>query len=222
MSRRLLGLTLALATAGFGLLGTPAANASCLVNLGNCSPTGGCEVNTGTCNSGGECTVNFGVCDTGGVCTVNLGHCGTGCTILVNVDNCAPSDNTVVVEGSGTIDPGLPCPASGCTIHLDFTAAFAGQNASGTATCTFDGTDTFPGGATVVAGSGSGTISCTGGVSASGTVTFTRTGAVVNVGGSLTVNGQSCTPNVTLAFVPSGTPPVRTFSVTGGGTVTCP
>jgi hypothetical protein len=133
-------------------------------------------------------------------------------------------NNGVSVAGTGTINPGIPCPASGCTLHLDFTAAFGGQDASGSATCTFDGTDSFPGGATVVSGSGSGTINCSGGVSASGTVTFTRTGTVVRVSGSpisFKVNGQGCTVDVTLAFAPLSANPTTTFAVTGGGTVTC-
>jgi hypothetical protein len=140
----------------------------------------------------------------------------------LNPNNCSPSDmkgtNGVSVAGTGTIAPGLPCPASGCAIHLDFTALFI---PAGTASCTFDGTDTFPGGATVAAGSGSGTINCSGGVSASGTVTFSRTGTLVSVGGNLTANGHGCTVNADLAFAPTSPPPTTSFLVTGGGTVTC-
>ena len=134
--------------------------------------------------------------------------------------NCTTHRNAVAVSGTGTINPGLPCPVNGCLIHLDFTAVFAGQDAQGTATCTFDGTDTFPGGATVLAGSGSGTINCSGGVTANGTVTFSRTGTVVDVGGTITVNTLSAQVDVTLVFHPTSTPPVTAFGVHGGGTVT--
>ena len=123
----------------------------------------------------------------------------------------------VAISGTGTINPGLPCPPSGCSIHLDFTAVFAGA-ANGIASCTLDGTDDFPGGATVLSGSGSGTVNCAGDVSANGTVAFSRTGAVVDVGGMLTVNGEPATVHVTLAFRPLTSPPFTTFAVEGGGT----
>jgi hypothetical protein len=100
--------------------------------------------------------------------------------------------NAGSMAGTGTINPGLPCPASGCSIHADFTLVLGGQDAAGTASCTFDGTDTFPGGATVVSGSGSGTVSCSGGFSAQGTVSYTRTGNVTTFTGNLTVNGIVC------------------------------
>jgi hypothetical protein len=130
------------------------------------------------------------------------------------------SPRYVAVSGSGTIDPGLPCPsATGCNVELSFTALFAGPAA--TASCTFSGRDTTLGGGTVLHGEGWGTITCSGGVSASGRVTFSRDSAVVNVGDLITVNGSTCWVGVTLAFVPGGPPPVTSFSVHGGGTLTC-
>ena len=131
-------------------------------------------------------------------------------------------NNVVAIHGFGRMNPGTPCPPAGCFIDGYYAmAVFAGQDASGTATCTFAGTDNFPGGATVVAGSGSGTINCSGGVTANGTITFSRTGVVIDVSGSITVNGLTCTVDVTLAFVPTTTPPITNFEVDGGGTVTC-
>ena len=130
-------------------------------------------------------------------------------------------NNAVAVSGTGTINPGLPCPPSGCSIHLDFTAVFGGDDATGQATCTFDGNDTEPGGATVVKGSGSGTINCSGGVTANGTVTFSRIGVAVSVSGSITVNGKNCSVDVNLAFHATTPPPVTSFGVNGGGRVTC-
>jgi hypothetical protein len=100
--------------------------------------------------------------------------------------------NAGSMEGSGTMDPGVPCPASGCSVHAGFTLALAGQDVAGTASCTFDGYDSYPGGATALAGSGSGTISCSGGFSASGTVTYSRTGTLTTFTGNLTVNGIIC------------------------------
>ena len=109
-------------------------------------------------------------------------------------------ENVGSLSGSGTINPGLPCPPSGCSIHADFTLTLVGQDVSGTGSCTFDGTDTFPGGATLLAGSGSGTINCSGGFSASGTVSFSRTGSSVTMTGNITVNGSSCTITIGVAF----------------------
>lgn len=210
----MLGFTLAVALGGFGLFGTAPANADCTVNV----PPGPCD---------GDCTVNI-LADCNGDCTVNvLDPCDTGATCLLNtpvdaLDICS-GPNVVAVSGTGSINPGLPCPPSGCTIHLDFTAVFAGPNAQGTASCTFDGVDNFAGGATVLAGSGSGTINCSGGATANGTVTFSRTGVVVDVGGSIGVNAATgCVVDVTLAFHPVTPPPVTTFGVHGGGTITCP
>jgi hypothetical protein len=130
-------------------------------------------------------------------------------------------NNSVSVAGTDTISPGLPCPPSGCALHLDFTALFAGQDASGTATCTFDGTDTYWGGATVLHGSGSGTVSCSGGVRASGTLVFVRTGFVGSLSGNLTVNGGACTTSITLIWPPTSANPTTTSGFIGGGTVTC-
>jgi hypothetical protein len=130
-------------------------------------------------------------------------------------------NNGVSVAGTGDVPTGIPCPTSGCDVTVNFTAAFGGQDASGSANCAFVGRDTFPGGATLLNGSGSGTISCSGDVSASGTVTFTRTGTVVRVTGGLTVNGRGCTTDVTLAFAPLSANPTTRFAVAGGGTVNC-
>ena len=129
--------------------------------------------------------------------------------------------NVVQVSGTGTIDPGLPCPPAGCNIHLDFAASFAGQDASGNASCTFDGTDTVAGGATLAQGSGSGTIDCTGGATAHGTVSFIRVGAAVSVTGSITVNGHTCAVTVGLVFSTTQTPPITSFRVDGGGNINC-
>jgi hypothetical protein len=204
---------------GFGLLGTPA-DAACDINLpatNNC--TGDCEVNVaGDCQ--GDCTVN--VASTCGATDDCFLH------VLTNCLGPNKNPNTVAVSGNGTIQPGLPCPGSGCDVQLAFTAAFTGPDVpgnAGTAACTFGGRDTYTdgmgGGATLLAGSGSGTISCSGAVSASGTVNFDRHGNAVTVNGSLTVNGKPCTTDVALIFVPGGTPPVTEFSVHGGGTVSC-
>ena len=126
----------------------------------------------------------------------------------------------IAVEGSGTISPGLPCPRSGCAIHLDFSAVFTGDVAVGTSACTFDGTDTFPGGATILQGQGAGDIACSGTVSASGTVNFTRAGTVVDVTGCVWVNGTYVKVHVVLHFVGTPPPPIVSFTVTGGGSST--
>lgn len=210
-SRRILGLALAVALGGFGATSAPANAGTCDVNVGpgaTCGPNGDCEVNVaGNCQ--GDCTVNVAAtCNAGASCTINVvATCGT---------------SAVAVSGTGTINPGLPCPPSGCTIHLDFTAVFA-NGANGSASCTFDGIDNFPGGATVLAGQGGGTINCAGDVSANGAVTFSRTLTAVDVDGSITVDSVAgCVVNVTLAFYATTPPPVTTFGVVGGGTVTCP
>lgn len=128
-------------------------------------------------------------------------------------------ENVVAVSGTGTINPGLPCPSTGCTIHLDFTAVFAGEDASGTATCTLDGVDNYPGGGMFVFGRGYGTINCSGGVTANGRVDFERLLVDVDVYGTITVNGRPATVEVTLAFHWTTTPPVTSFGVNGGGMV---
>jgi hypothetical protein len=129
--------------------------------------------------------------------------------------------NAVTISGSGTIDPGLPCPAStGCAMYMAFTLALAGQDALGTASCSFSGSDNTPGGGTVQHGEGNGTIACAGGVNVSGTISFDRTLSVVQVAGTITLNGDPGTVQVTLAWVPGGPPPVTTFSMHGGGTMT--
>jgi hypothetical protein len=128
--------------------------------------------------------------------------------------------NTVAFSGTATIDPGIPCPIAGCALEATATAVFSGQDATGTAACTFSGRDDTPGGATLQHGQGSGTVNCFGGVSVSGTVSFDRTANVVRVSGSVTVNGRSCTVNVTAVFT-GGPPPTTSGSFQGGGTVTC-
>ena len=120
---------------------------------------------------------------------------------------------TMTVDGSGAINPGLPCPPSGCAIHVDLTAVFAGQLATGFSACTFDGSDTYPGGATVVAGAGRGTVNCAGDETAGGTLSFVRSGTYLRVYGCLVVNGSYVVVDLHGSFTPKTTPPVTAFAV---------
>lgn len=201
--RRLLGFSLSLVVACFGLAGTPAANAAgnCPVNVGssNCGTNGSCEVNVdGNCD--GDCTVNVAA------------TCGTGATCFVNVLSvCSadvPASDVVAVEGSGTITPALPC--TGCVINFNFTAIVAGDEAGAYTGCQFNGTSTGLEDETM--GRGSGTL---GGCAAAGTVAYIRTGPLVQVSGKVTVNGV-CHDILesALVFVPTSQP-VTTFIVTG-------
>jgi hypothetical protein len=118
--------------------------------------------------------------------------------------------NAVHISGSYSMDPGVPCPVTGCDEHWDFTAAWVGLDFAGTSSCTYDG---HTGPSTLTSGNGSGTMSCSGGVSASGTVSYTSVGPQFTMVGSVTVNGRGCSLSVSGTKVGS--------SVHGSGTVTC-
>jgi hypothetical protein len=117
--------------------------------------------------------------------------------------------NGVVVEGSGTIAPGLPC--SPCTIDFNFTAVAAGSDSGVYSGCNFHGTSPSE---NELGGSGSGTLS---GCAASGTVTYNRTGALVQVSGSASINGgqsENIGTNL-LLFIPTSAQPTSSFIVVG-------
>jgi hypothetical protein len=88
MSRLLARIALAIVVGVGGLASfTPAAVASCDVNVGTCDG-GTCTVNAGTCE--GNCLVNArGTCGKDADCVVNTGGCSTdagvheiGCVVL--------------------------------------------------------------------------------------------------------------------------------------------
>jgi hypothetical protein len=134
----------------------------------------------------------------------------------------AAQAGVVVVAGTGTIDPGLPCPSS-CQVHLDFTLVGAGVNGTtpvaGVSSCTFDGPTSGAG--TLVSDAGSGHIDCTGGVTETGTCTFSRTGPVVLVDCDVTgtFNGHV---TAVLVFVPTSAQPTTSFVVAGVGALVAP
>jgi hypothetical protein len=111
-----------------------------------------------------------------------------------------PVSDSITVAGTGSISPGFPCPTtgSGCTITLNFTAVFTGDDGVGVAACVFVGHDV---GGTIAAGTGSGTVSCDNGASA--TVTFSRIAVVVTLSGTVDYNGTRHTIAAgALVFVP--------------------
>ncbi|MDQ1444278.1 MAG: hypothetical protein QOI20_742 [Acidimicrobiaceae bacterium] len=148
----------------------------------------------------------------------------------------AAAAGTGVVEGSGTISPGIsePTPLTGTPQTFSFNgtivgAFVSGTNAyAGTVNCSFNGSDpnasVVLGGPGPVGGSCSGTMPVTGAtisISAPG-LTFVRAGAVVVVTGSADVCIAINSPNscnrasvvATLAFVAGGFP-VTNYSVAG-------
>jgi hypothetical protein len=126
----------------------------------------------------------------------------------------AAGPDAIVVAGTGSIDPGLPC-ATPCDVKLDFTAVFAGADsvsAGVTTTCHFDGVGGID---TIVAGAGDGNFSCANG--ASGSVHFDRILAAVTLSGSVCVSAGNCASIVegVLAFVPLTVNPTTSFIVAG-------
>jgi hypothetical protein len=140
-SRRLLGFALSLALGGFGLLGSPAANAgnctinlpnatcdgSCTVNANSCGSTGTCDVNTGDCR--GDCTVNTGTCEPGATCTVNLGTCngnvsgspdpqGRKCRFVSNTDVTAEAQTQAGEADAGPLVLSASATLS-CVIYVN-------------------------------------------------------------------------------------------------------
>lgn len=140
---------------------------------------------------------------------------------VVGVPTAQAGQNIVSLTGSGTIDPGLPCPATGCDVDFSGEIVIAGQDASGTGACTFDGRDTHPGGATVASGSGVGTIYCQwNGGTVSGPGNFARQGTTERVSGTVTLNGGSAFVDLTCEWAPGGPPPVTTYTKQCAGTLT--
>ncbi|MDQ1444277.1 MAG: hypothetical protein QOI20_741 [Acidimicrobiaceae bacterium] len=143
----------------------------------------------------------------------------------------AAGGGTGVVEGSGTISPGISDPLPpGTPQSFSFNgtivgAFVSGTNAyAGTVNCSFNGSD--PGASVVLGGPGPVGGSCSGTMPVTGTtisisapgLTFVRAGAAVVVTGSATVciNGTCTTVTVvaTLVFVAGGFP-VTNYSVAG-------
>lgn len=113
--------------------------------------------------------------------------------------------------GTGTYEPGLPCPApTGCAERWETSAFFFSDIATGFGACTYDGWENHPGGATVLAGSGTGTFSCTGGATVSGTLTYQRTGGYLTARQCLVVNGRDVEIDLHGVQV-LGPPPFTTF-----------
>jgi hypothetical protein len=111
-----------------------------------------------------------------------------GQPVAAHADPAPVSDIGRLVAGSGTISPGYPCPTtgSGCTIHINFTGMFAGDDGVSVTVCSFTGHDV---GGTAI--SGSGTFSCDDGTF--GSITFSRVGNVVTLSGTVTRGGTTHT-----------------------------
>jgi hypothetical protein len=125
------------------------------------------------------------------------------------VPTTAHAADVAALSGTGTRDPGLPCPSS-CHIHIDFTIARGGTAGADVSACTFDG-DTGPD--TALTGAGSGTFDCSGSPAMSGPLSFSRTGPVM----TMTMTGISTPPPMkTFVCVSILTPLGQTgFNITG-------
>ena len=125
----------------------------------------------------------------------------------------ARADGVAAASGSGTINPGLPCPMSGCSVHADVSAAFVGTLPSGAASCTLDGVAN----GTVVAGAGNVDVFCNGpGVASNGHLWFTWTGPVLSVYAGNVMSALACyTVTGEFAFHWTTTPPVTSFGLNG-------
>jgi hypothetical protein len=120
----------------------------------------------------------------------------------------AAVQDVVVVAGSGSISPGLPCAP--CVIDFDFNAVAAGNHTNAYLGCTFHAdTDAE----TELGGGGVGTIA---GCGVGGTVGYNRVGPVVTVQGSVTLGDDTaCIGNSALIFVPTSVLPTTSFVVAG-------
>jgi hypothetical protein len=120
-----------------------------------------------------------------------------------------PVSDGVVVVGSGTITPGLPC--SPCAIDFNFNAVVVGDDTAVYTGCNYHANSVSE---DELGGSGTGTLS---GCPASGTVNYDRNGVLVTVSGNVTVNGEAHSILVGVCvFVPTSVLPTTSFAVVCG------
>ena len=84
------------------------------------------------------------------------------------------------IDGHALVTPWLPCSAP-CQVRLDFTLTLADAGRVRTAVCTSTAWSTYTGGATFAGDEGSGSVTCSGDHTASGTLTYDRTSAVADI-----------------------------------------